>query len=242
MTQSNTNKLPRIEIDINERVLFEDNHLIIINKLAGEIVQGDKTGDLPLVEKVKNYLKEKYNKPGNVFCGLVHRIDRPVSGAVIFAKTSKALTRMNKIVQDRNITKTYWALVEKTPEQPEGRLVHFIKKNEALNKSIAINEEKKDYQRAELEYKVLGKSKNYTLLEISLLTGRHHQIRAQLAATGATIKGDLKYGAKRSNKDGSISLHAVRIQFQHPVNKENIILKAPILNGEFLKIVSQINS
>lgn len=241
MTQNNTNIVPRTEIDINERVLFEDNHLIVINKLAGEIVQGDKTGDLPLVEKVKNYLKEKYNKPGNVFCGLVHRIDRPVSGAVIFAKTSKALARMNKIVQERNITKIYWALVENAPEQPEGRLVHFMKKNEALNKSVAINEEKKEYQRAELEYKVLGKSRNYTLLEISLLTGRHHQIRAQLAAIGTSIKGDLKYGAKRSNKDGSIALHAIKIQFYHPVNKENIILKAPILNREFLKIISQIN-
>lgn len=226
--------------DISQRVLFEDNHLIIINKLAGEIVQGDKTGDAPLVEKVRDYIKVKYNKPGNVFCGLVHRIDRPVSGAVIFAKTSKALARMNKIVQERNITKTYWALVENAPTEPEGRLVHFMKKNEEKNKSVAINEDKKGFLRAELEYKMLGKSLNYTLLEISLLTGRHHQIRAQLSAIGATIKGDLKYGAKRSNKDGSISLHAVRICFQHPVSKAEITVEAPILNEEFHKICSQI--
>lgn len=226
---------------LQERILFEDNHLIIINKMAGEIVQGDKTGDLPLLEKVRQFLKTKYNKPGNVFCGLVHRLDRPVSGAVIFAKTSKALARMNKIVHDRNINKIYWALVENIPQPTEGKLIHFIKKNEALNRSIAINNPKDGYQKAELEYKVLGKSLRYTLLEIKLLTGRHHQIRAQLAAIGAHIKGDIKYGAKRTNNDNSISLHAARIQFIHPTQQTELTIHAPILQEEFRHIYQNID-
>lgn len=212
--------------DIEKRILFEDNHLVIINKLPGEIVQGDKTGDVPLVEKVRSYLKERYRKPGNVFCGLVHRIDRPVSGAVIFAKTSKALTRMNAMLQTRAIKKIYWAVVEGNITEPEQRLVHFLKKNEKLNKSFSVADEKAG-QRAELHYTNLFQLDNYTLLEVELMTGRHHQIRVQLTAIGHPIKGDLKYGAARSNEDHSISLHARKVEFIHPVSKETISVIAP---------------
>ena len=191
-------------MSLADRILFEDNHLIIVNKLAGEIVQGDKTGDVPLVEEVRQYLKERYNKPGNVFCGLVHRIDRPVSGAVIFAKTSKALTRMNELVKERHISKIYWALVERAPEIPEQKLVDYVKKDERTNKTAVSPTPKPGYVEAELAYRVVRTLTHYTLLEVELYTGRHHQIRAQLAAHGCIIKGDLKYGAKRSNRDGSI--------------------------------------
>ena len=225
-------------MSLADRILFEDNHLIIINKLAGEIVQGDKTGDIPLVEEVRQYLKERYNKPGNVFCGLVHRIDRPVSGAVIFAKTSKALARMNEMVKERNISKTYLALVEKTPEVAEQKLVDYVKKDERTNKTAVSPTPKDGYVVAELAYRVVRTLTHYTLLEVELYTGRHHQIRAQLAAHGCIIKGDLKYGAKRSNRDGSISLHSYRVRFEHPVRHETVEVTAP-LSGEMEKIVGR---
>lgn len=209
------------------QVLYEDNHIIIVNKASGEIVQGDKTGDTPLVETVRAYIKEKYNKPGNVFCGLTHRLDRPVSGVVIFAKTSKALERINNMLKNHEIQKTYWAIVKNTPKQAEGTLVHYLVRNEKQNKSYAYHTEKPNSKRAELNYKVIGKSDNYTLLEVNLITGRHHQIRCQLAAMGCPIKGDLKYGSARSNPDGSISLHARSVAFTHPVSKEPIQVEAP---------------
>lgn len=208
-------------------VLYEDNHIIIVNKASGEIVQGDKTGDTPLVETVRAYIKEKYNKPGNVFCGLTHRLDRPVSGVVIFAKTSKALERINNMLKNHEIKKTYWAIVKNTPKQEAGTLVNYLVRNEKQNKSYAYNTEKPNSKRAELNYKVIGKSDNYTLLEVNLITGRHHQIRCQLAAMGCPIKGDLKYGFSRSNPDGSISLHARSVEFTHPVSKERIHVEAP---------------
>lgn len=208
-------------------VLYEDNHIIIVNKASGEIVQGDKTGDTPLVETVRAYIKEKYNKPGNVFCGLTHRLDRPVSGVVIFAKTSKALERINNMLKNHEIKKTYWAIVKNTPKQEAGTLVNYLVRNEKQNKSYAYNTEKPNSKRAELNYKVIGKSDNYTLLEVNLITGRHHQIRCQLAAMGSPIKGDLKYGFSRSNPDGSISLHARSVEFTHPVSKERIHVEAP---------------
>ena len=208
-------------------VLYEDNHIIIVNKSSGEIVQGDKTGDTPLVETVRAYIKEKYNKPGNVFCGLTHRLDRPVSGVVIFAKTSKALERINNMLKNHEIKKTYWAIVKNPPKNNEGTLVNYLVRNEKQNKSYAYNTEKTNSKRAELNYKVIGKSDNYTLLEVNLITGRHHQIRCQLAAMGCPIKGDLKYGFDRSNRDGSISLHARSVEFTHPVSKELIHVEAP---------------
>lgn len=201
-----------------ERILYEDNHLIIIDKQAGEIVQGDKTGDEPLLERVRDYIRVKYEKPGNVFCGLVHRIDRPVSGAVIFAKTSKALERMNNMVKNRQIRKIYWALVEGVPEKENDTLTNFLKKNEKLNKSFCVDERTEGAQKAVLSYKILQKFDRYALLEVELFTGRHHQIRVQLSAMGHCIKGDLKYGAHRSNPDGSISLHAHQLIFEHPVS------------------------
>ncbi len=211
---------------IKPRILFEDNHLIIINKLPSEIVQGDKTGDESLIDTVKQYIKVEYNKPGAVFLGLVHRIDRPVSGAVILAKTSKALSRMNEQIKNREIQKIYWAVVKSRPEPEEGKLTHWLIKNPKNNKSTAFNNEKKGTKKAELNYKLIDQSKDYQLLEVELLTGRHHQIRAQLAKIGCTIKGDLKYGAARSNKDASISLHARQLSFTHPVSKEKLNIKA----------------
>lgn len=208
-------------------VIYEDNHIIIVNKSSGEIVQGDKTGDTPLVETVRAYIKEKYNKPGNVFCGLTHRLDRPVSGVVIFAKTSKALERINNMLKNHEIKKTYWAIVKNPPKNNEGTLVNYLVRNEKQNKSYAYNTEKTNSKRAELNYKVIGKSDNYTLLEVNLITGRHHQIRCQLAAMGCPIKGDLRYGFDRSNRDGSISLHARSVEFTHPVSKELIHVEAP---------------
>lgn len=208
-------------------VLYEDNHIIIVNKHSGEIVQGDKTGDTPLSETVKAYIKEKYAKPGQVFLGVTHRLDRPVSGAVVFARTSKALTRLNNMFRDGEVHKTYWALTKNRPKALSGTLVSWIVRNEKQNKSYAYDHEVKNSKRAELDYKVIGVTTNYTLIEVTLKTGRHHQIRCQLASIGCPIKGDLKYGAPRSNPDGSISLMARRVEFVHPVSKEPICVVAP---------------
>ena len=211
----------------NLQVLFEDNHLIIVNKRAGDITQGDKTGDKPLNEVVKEYVKVKYNKPGNVFIGTVHRLDRPTSGIVIFARTSKALERLNKMLRDKTINKTYWALVKNKPQKERDTLTNFLKKDPKKNKSFVYKKEIDGSKKATLHYKVIQKLENYTLLEIDLETGRHHQIRTQLSNIGSPIKGDLKYGFPRSNKDGSISLHARKINFIHPVSKEEIKITAP---------------
>lgn len=208
-------------------VLYEDNHLIIISKRAGEITQGDSTGDLPLPEKVKQYLKEKYQKPGNVFLGVVHRLDRPVSGIVVFAKTSKALSRMNQLFRDDKVEKVYHAIVEQPPKEPEATLVHWLKKNPKQNKSYIVATGSNGAKEARLHYRMIGESDRYTLLEVRLETGRHHQIRAQLSGIGCTIRGDLKYGAKRSNPDGSISLHAREVSFTHPVSGKAISVVAP---------------
>lgn len=210
------------EVIESSQILYEDNHLIIINKKASEIVQGDKTGDLPLSEKVKNFIKQRDNKPGNVFCGVCHRLDRPVSGIVIFAKTSKALSRMNEIFRDKAIKKTYWAVVKNKPPQTQQRLTHYLIKNEQTNKSKAYNEPRNGALKAELEYTLLASISNYHLLEINLFTGRHHQIRAQLSAIGCPIKGDLKYGFDRSNPDASIHLHSYKAEFVHPVKQESL--------------------
>lgn len=211
-------------------VLYEDNHIIVVNKSSSEIVQGDKTGDKPLSEKVKEYLKEKYNKPGNVFVGVVHRLDRPVSGIVLFAKTSKALSRLNEMFRKGEVDKKYWAIVKSLPTPPVGKLTHFLVRNEKQNKSYAYNQPKAAGKKAELEYKLIGESDNYYLLEINLLTGRHHQIRSQLSKMGCPIKGDLKYGFPRSNRDGSISLHARYLTLIHPVSKEELRFEAPLPN------------
>jgi len=219
-----------ISEDITSRVLHEDNHILIINKKPSEIVQGDKTGDIPLSEKIKEYLKIKYNKPGNIFVGVIHRVDRPVSGCLIFAKTDKALTRMNKLIHDRQIKKIYWAVVKNKPPKDSERLVHYLSKNEKQNKSYSVKAEAKGAQKAELEYNVIAKSDNYYLLEVELFTGRHHQIRAQLAEIGCPIKGDLKYGFPRPNNDASIHLHARKVEFEHPVSKEIIKIEAPLPN------------
>ncbi len=210
------------------RILYEDNHLLIINKKPGEIVQGDKTGDVPLLDIIKLYIKEKYNKPGDVFLGLVHRIDRPVSGAVIFAKTSKALSRMTQMVKDREFQKTYLAITDQKPEFEEQVLVHHLRKNEASNKSHVVKPGTPESKSAELTYKHLASGKTLHLLEIDLHTGRHHQIRAQLAAVNLTIRGDVKYGARRANKDGSICLHAYKLRFAHPVGGKMLEITAPV--------------
>ncbi len=211
----------------NLQVLHEDNHLMIINKRAGDIVQGDKTGDKPLSDVVKEYIKEKYNKPGAVYLGTVHRLDRPTSGVVIYARTSKALERLNKMLRDKTIQKTYWAVVKEQPEKTADTLIGFLKKNPKNNKSTAYKKEVGGSKKAILHYKTLKNLDNYSLLEIDLETGRHHQIRVQLSNIGCIIKGDLKYGAKRSNKDGGIHLHARKIEFIHPVSKELIKVTAP---------------
>ncbi len=211
---------------IEERVLYEDNHLLIVNKLAGELVQGDHTGDKPLLENARDYIREKYQKPGNVFCGLVHRLDRPTSGIVVFAKTSKALSRMNKIFEQRQVQKTYFAVVQNKPPKAEDRLTHFLKKEASKNKSFPRSSDDKSAKRAELTYWLKAESQRYFLLEIELHTGRHHQIRAQLAAIGSPIKGDLKYGFPRSNHDASISLHAGRLRFKHPVGGDPVDIRA----------------
>lgn len=212
----------------NLKVLFEDNHIIAVNKQVSEIVQGDKTGDEPLSESLKQWLKEKYNKPGNVFLGVTHRLDRPVSGVVLFAKTGKALVRLNEQFRNKEIKKTYWAIVKTRPEIPEKELTHYLVRNEKQNKSYAYESEKANSKKAVLSYKILAKSENYYLLEIQLKTGRHHQIRCQLAKIGSSIKGDLKYGYPRSNSDGGICLHAREISFIHPVSKEEITITAPV--------------
>ena len=212
-------------------VVYEDNHIVVVNKTSSEIVQGDKTGDTPLSEMVKQYLKEKYNKPGNVFIGVPHRLDRPVSGLVVFAKTSKALPRLNEMFRNGEVKKTYWAIVKECPKETEGELVHYLVRNEKQNKSYAYDKEVKNSKKAVLHYKLIGHSQNYYLLEVDLKTGRHHQIRCQLAKMGCPIKGDLKYGSPRSNQDGSICLHARTVQFVHPVSKEMIRLTAPVPEG-----------
>jgi 23S rRNA pseudouridine1911/1915/1917 synthase len=210
----------------NLQVLFEDNHIIIVNKRAGDITQGDKTGDKPLSDVVKEYVKDKYNKPGLVFIGTVHRLDRPTSGIVIFARTSKALERLNKMLRDKVIHKTYWALVKKSPKKTSDTLINFLKKDTKKNKSFVYKKEIEGSKNAILHYTVIKKLENYFLIEIDLETGRHHQIRTQLSYIGSAIKGDLKYGFPRSNKDGSISLHARKIKFIHPVSKEEIQVTA----------------
>jgi 23S rRNA pseudouridine1911/1915/1917 synthase len=211
----------------NLQILHEDNHLIVVNKRVGDIVQGDKTGDKPLSEVVKEYIKDKYNKPGEVFLGVVHRLDRPTTGIVVFARTSKALTRMNELFSSRETQKTYWAIVKNKPEKSEDKLVHFIKRNEKNNTSKAHLKEVPESKLASLDYRIFKELNNYLALEINLHTGRHHQIRAQLSAIGSPIKGDLKYGFDRSNPDGGIHLHARKLVFTHPVTKEDIILIAP---------------
>ena len=209
-------------------IIYEDNHIIVVNKAPGEIVQGDKTGDTPLSDLIKNYLKEKYNKPGNVFCGVVHRIDRPVGGLVIFAKTSKALERLNKMLRDGDIHKTYWAIVEGKPQNPEATLKNYLKSDGRMNKTFISSPNDPEAKESVLKYHTIATGERYSILEINLLTGRKHQIRAQLSALGHPIKGDLKYGARRSNPDGSISLLARNIEFIHPVSKFPITLEAPL--------------
>lgn len=213
---------------LSDRVLYEDNHLIIVNKWPSEIVQGDKTGDQPLAEVVKEYIKHKYEKPGDVFLGVVHRIDRPVSGAVIFARTSKALTRMNELIKNHELKKLYWAVVRTLPAQASGSLVHHLRKNEKMNKSFVVNADAPGAKRAELNYQLLTSGNHYHLVGVELITGRHHQIRAQLSAIGSPVRGDLKYGYPRSNSDGSVHLHARSIEFEHPVSKEQVIVIAPV--------------
>ena len=223
-------------------VIYEDNHIIIVNKQSGEIVQGDKTGDRPLSEIVKDYIKEKYQKPGAVFLGVVHRLDRPVSGLVVFARTSKALTRLNKMFAEGEVHKTYWAIVKNAPRNSEGTLEHWLVRNEKQNKSYAYDHEKPNAKKAVLKYRILAHSDNFTLLEVRLLTGRHHQIRCQLAAMGSPIKGDLKYGAPRSNPDGSISLMARRVEFIHPVSKAPIAVEAPVPNDTLWQALAPKNA
>jgi len=209
-------------------ILYEDNHVIVINKSSSDIVQGDKTGDETMPDRIKAYLKEKYNKPGNVFCGVVHRLDRPTSGAVVFARTSKALERLNAQFRDKETNKVYWAIVETKPAKLEGTLIHFLKKNEKQNKSYASEKETPGSKKAILNYKLIASSDKYHLLEVHLETGRHHQIRVQLSTIGCIIKGDVKYGARRSNPDGSICLHARYLEFFHPTTKELIKITAPV--------------
>lgn len=221
----------------NLQILHEDNHLIVVNKRVGDIVQGDKTGDKPLSDVVKEYIKDKYNKPGEVFLGVVHRLDRPTTGIVVFARTSKALTRLNELFKNRETQKTYWAVVKNKPAKSSDKLVHFLKRNEKNNTSKAHLKEVPDSKEASLSYKIIATLDNYVALEIDLHTGRHHQIRAQLAAIGSPIKGDLKYGFDRSNPDGGIHLHARKLHFIHPVSKENITVIAPIPDETVWKAV-----
>ena len=221
-------------------VIYEDNHIIVVNKTSSEIVQGDKTGDIPLSESLKLWLKEKYGKPGNVFIGVAHRLDRPVSGIVVFAKTSKALTRLNNMFRDGEVKKTYWAIVKSCPKEKEATLTHYLIRNEKQNKSIAYESMKPKSKEATLSYKVIAQSNNYYLLEVDLKTGRHHQIRCQLAKIGSPIKGDLKYGFNRSNPDGGISLHVRCISFIHPVSKKIINITAPVPENNLWKTFENI--
>lgn len=221
----------------NLQVLHEDNHIIVVNKRVGDIVQGDKTGDKPLSDVVKEYLKEKYNKPGEVFLGVVHRLDRPTTGIVVFARTSKALTRLNEMFSQRETKKTYWAVVKNQPPKTEDTLVHFLKRNPKNNTSKAHSKEVPESKKASLDYKIIKKLDNYYVLEINLHTGRHHQIRSQLSAIGCPIKGDLKYGFDRSNPDGGIHLHARKLIITHPVTKEQIEIIAPVPNDSIWKSV-----
>ncbi|WP_315362457.1 RNA pseudouridine synthase [Prevotella jejuni] len=221
-------------------VLYEDNHIIIVYKEAGEIVQGDKTGDEPLSEIVKRWIKDKYKKPGNVFLGIVHRLDRPVSGLVVFAKTSKALTRLNNMFRNGEVHKTYWAIVTRPPFEKEATLTDWLVRNERQNKSYAYNHQVPTSKKSILHYKVINQSERYTLLEINLMTGRHHQIRCQLSNMDCPIKGDLKYGAQRSNSDGSISLLSRRIEFIHPVSKENICIESPLPNDNLWQAIGNL--
>ena len=216
----------------NLQVLYEDNHLIIVNKRAGDIIQGDKTGDKPLSEVVKSFIKERDNKPGNVYLGVVHRLDRPTTGVVLFAKTSKALPRLNKLFAEKDARKTYWAIVKQMPPKTSDTLIHYLKKNPKNNKSTAFVKETTGSKKAILHYKVLKQLDNYYLIEVALETGRHHQIRAQLASVGCSIKGDLKYGSDRSNPDASIHLHARELEFTHPVSNEIIHVVAPLPDGD----------
>lgn len=227
MKKNNTNTVIDFQA-LSSRIIYEDNHLIVINKKAGEIVQGDKTGDMPLSECLKLFIKERDQKSGQVYIGVAHRIDRPVSGAILFAKTDKALGRINRMIQERVFHKTYWAIVKNKPTLAEGHLIHWLKKNEKQNKSYAFKQEQNGALKAELKYKYITSSENYHLLEIELLTGRHHQIRVQLSEIGCPIKGDLKYGAERSHDDGSIALHARYLDFIHPVKQEPIHITAPV--------------
>lgn len=222
-----------------DRIVYEDNHLIVVNKLPGEIVQGDKTGDEPLVEALKRYLKDTYTKPGNVFCGVVHRLDRPVGGLVVFAKTSKALSRMNDMFRNGDVHKTYWAICRNIPDKPEAELHHFITSTERNNKSYASLTPGNGAKEARLRYRVAGSSDRYHLIEVELMTGRKHQIRVQLSAIGCPIKGDLKYGDKRSNPDGSISLMARNIKFIHPVSRQLIDITAPVPDDPLWKAMEQ---
>jgi len=218
------------------RILYEDNHLIAVYKEASELSQGDRTGDVTLDEKVKRYIAKKYNKPGNVFLGIVHRLDRPVSGVMLYARTSRALKRLNRMFQERKVQKIYWAVTGERPPKDEATIEQYIKKNEKQNKSYVYDREVKGSRKASLTYKLIGRSQRYYLLEIQLHTGRHHQIRAQLASIGCPVKGDLKYGAKRSNEDGSISLHARSITFMHPVTNEEVRIVAPLPENGIWKI------
>ena len=221
-------------------VLYEDNHIIVVNKRSSDLVQGDSTGDEPLDDIVRAYIKEKYNKPGDVFLGVVHRLDRPVSGCVVYARTSKALSRLSELFRTREVRKTYWAIVSDRPPAEEGTLSNYLKKNEPQNKSYVYDKEVKGSKLAELSYRVLARSEKYYLLEVDLQTGRHHQIRAQLAAAGCPIKGDLKYGSKRSNEGGGISLHSRRVSFVHPVKNEEITVEAPLPDDRIWKLFSNV--
>jgi 23S rRNA pseudouridine1911/1915/1917 synthase len=220
------------------QILFEDNHFIAVNKRPSEIVQGDKTGDAPMGESIKQWLREKYNKPGDVFLGVIHRLDRPVSGVVLFAKTSKGLSRMNEVFRERKVTKTYWAVVGNAPTKEKDTLKHWLKKNEAANKSFASLKEVPGSLFSELDYELIARSDRYFLLEVNPHTGRHHQIRVQLSTMGCPIKGDLKYGSKRSNPDGSIHLHARKLEFIHPIKNEPVSIIAPPPEETVWKVLS----
>ena len=224
---------------ISSRVLHEDNHLIAVNKKSSEIVQGDRTGDTSMPDEIKAYLKKKYNKPGNVFCGVIHRLDRPTSGVILFARTSKGLERMNKQFRNKETSKTYWAVLENKPPQKKGTLIHFLKKNEKQNKSYTCSENTAGAKEAILHYTLISSSDRYHLVEVELETGRHHQIRTQLASIGCCIKGDLKYGAERSNGDGSICLHSRKLKFNHPTTKEEICLVAPLPDNVYWRIFDE---